>query len=83
MINADWDMHFSGLKSSGQIEADFVGVGFTMDVQLSSFLNAQQELGPFVLIQNTNFDFDKSKSNIKVTGKGLAAWTIKIVEDIF
>ena len=54
-----------------------------MDVQLSSILNAQQELGPFVIIENTNFGFDKSKSNIKVTGKGLAAWTIKLVEDVF
>lgn len=83
VISSAWAMHFSILKSSGHIEADFVEVGFSMDIQLSSLLNAQQELGPFVLIQNTNFGFDKSKSNIKVTGKGVAAWTIKIVEDIF
>ena len=50
VITADWAMHFSLLKSSGKIEADFEGVGFSMDVQLSSLLNAQQELGPFVLI---------------------------------
>jgi hypothetical protein len=76
-------MHFSILKSNGQLQADFVDVGFTMDIQLSSFLNSQKELAPFVYVQNTNFGFNKSKSNIKVTGKGIAAWTIELIEDVF
>lgn len=82
-ISSDWDMHFSILKSKGHIEADFVDLGFIMDIQLSSIINQQEEMGAMVYVYNTNFGFDQRKSNIKVTGKGLAAWTIKLVEDIF
>ena len=39
VISSDWDMHFSVLKSHGKIEADFVNVGFTMGIQLSTILN--------------------------------------------
>lgn len=83
VISSNWNMHFSILKSKGAIEADFEKLGFSMDIQLSSIINKDQELGPLVYVQNTDFGFDKSKSNIKITGSGLAAWTIKLVEDIF
>ena len=76
-------MHFSVLKSHGKISADFVNLGFTMDVQLSTIINQEEELGAIVYVSNTDFGFDESKSNIKVTGNGLAAWTIKLVEDVF
>jgi hypothetical protein len=31
-LTSDWDLHFSILKGAGQIEADFDGIGFNMDL---------------------------------------------------
>ena len=50
VISSDWVMHFSILKHQGNIVADFVNVGFTMDIQLSSMINQQQELGAIVFV---------------------------------
>jgi hypothetical protein len=43
----------------------------------------KEEMGPYVLVKNTDFGFDKQNSNIKVTGKGVAAWLLSTVEDVF
>lgn len=39
-ISSDWNMHFSILKHNGNILADFVDEDFTLDIQLSTMLNA-------------------------------------------
>jgi hypothetical protein len=43
----------------------------------------KQEMGPYVLVENTNFGFDQKNSSIKVTGKGVAAWLLDVVADVF
>jgi hypothetical protein len=82
VIDGDFNAHFSIIKDTGKIQANFENIHLDVLLNVETQKGQYDEKAPELEIIDIGFSFDQSKSDIKITG-GFVGWMANALESVF